>query len=109
MGKFNLEPIENANIEEDPTFYPYHPVPSSPVDGDDVSDIKWQYHFLESNYNSNAHFNSILDYHKVYVSGEVTPEDVMDRVQQMVEDSEQQDPPLRCFTQLNWPIARLVC
>ena len=108
LAKSNLEPIEKAEIDEDPTFYPCFPIPHNISEGDSVGEIEWQYQFLVDNYICSPHFKSILDYHEVYLSKKMTPEDVVNMAEKKIIESEQHSPPLRCFTQLNMELARQV-
>ena len=105
-----MEPIGNAGLQDQPTFYPVQPPPkdSFECDSENISIITWQRKFLSDNSNPSPHYQSIIDYHKAFMSGEITPEDLVESIKLKVEESEKQDPPLRCFTQLNWQLARQV-
>ena len=106
-----MEPIAKAGLEDEPTFYPIQPPSGDKFTSDDknVLDIEWQRKFLEENTMKSPHYHSILDYHKAFMSSEyATPEDLVDRIQKKIEESEMYDPPLRCFTQLNWKLAKQV-
>lgn len=111
LAKINLEPIAKAGLDDEPTFYPIQPPSKDKFTSDDknILDIEWQRKFLKDNTMSNPHYHSILDYHEAFMSSEhVTPEELVDRIQKKIEESETYDPPLRCFTQLNWQLAKQV-
>ena len=70
--------------------------------------IDWQREYLKANSMSSPHYQRVIDYHDAFMKGTLTPEELIDQIKLKIEESEKQDPPLRCFTQLNWDLAKEV-
>ena len=109
VSKFNLEPIEYEDIQEEPTFFPFIPFNNvHNIEDDDIEDYSFQKKYLEDNTKKNLYFKSIIEYHKEFLALTLTPLALVESIEEMEKKSNADSPPLRIFTQKDWDLCKKV-
>ena len=87
-----VDKLRALEIDEPPTYYPLHPSSDA---GEPLGDVgAW---FESTRSKASVPFATVRDYAEAYRRGDITPEEVAERVLQAIDDSDRGDKPLRAF------------
>ncbi len=87
-----VDKLRALEIDEPPTYYPLHPSSDAEEPIGDVG--AW---FESARSKTTVPFATVRDYAEAYRRGDITPEEVAERVLQAIDDSDRGDKPLRAF------------